>query len=90
MDDVRDMLRIAGVFAAGVIIGATCGLLMAPMSGAEMRGAVKEKAEELRKKAMESAQQLKEKAQEFTKKAEEMITEEAVEITEEQEEENPQ
>jgi len=37
MDDIRDTLRVAGLFAAGVLIGTVCGLLLAPMSGAEMR-----------------------------------------------------
>jgi len=33
MDDIRDTLRVAGLFAAGVLIGTVCGLLLAPMSG---------------------------------------------------------
>jgi len=30
MDDIRDTLRVAGLFAAGVLIGTVCGLLLAP------------------------------------------------------------
>jgi len=82
MDDIRDTLRVAGLFAAGVLIGTVCGLLLAPMSGAEMRGVVKEKALSLKEKTLEKAEQLKEKAQELTKKAEDMISEQVVEIAE--------
>ncbi|WP_051073668.1 YtxH domain-containing protein [Coprothermobacter platensis] len=88
MDDMRDVIRVASVFAAGILIGATCGLLMAPMSGAEMRGVVKEKTSDLRKKTLEKAQELKDKAAELTKKAEDMISEEAIEIEEDMEDES--
>jgi len=87
MDDVRDVFRAAGLFAAGVLIGTVCGLLLAPMSGAEMRGVVKEKARSLKEQTLEKAEQLKEKAQELTKKAEDMISEQVVEIEEELSEE---
>lgn len=87
MDDVRDVFRAAGLFAAGVLIGTVCGLLLAPMSGAEMRGVVKEKARSLKEQTLEKAEQLKEKAQELTQKAEEMISEQLVEIEEERSEE---
>jgi len=59
-NDIRDTLRVAGLFAAGVLIGTVCGLLLAPMSGAEMRGVVKEKALSLKEKTLEKAEQLKE------------------------------
>jgi len=69
MDDIRDTLRVAGLFAAGVLIGTVCGLLLAPMSGAEMRGVVKEKALSLKEKTLEESRTAKRKGSRTNKES---------------------
>ena len=44
------VLPALGIFGAGLIVGAGLGLLLAPKSGRQLRGELRERAEHLREK----------------------------------------
>jgi hypothetical protein len=52
------LIATLGAFALGAAVGATIALLMAPRSGAEMRGQLRQQARDLGERAQETAQQV--------------------------------
>jgi len=60
------------IFLLGAAVGATCALLYAPASGAEIRGQIADKAVQLKDKAVEFKDKAVDKAEEWKGKAAEV------------------
>jgi gas vesicle protein len=73
---VREVGSGAGMFVAGLAIGAVAALLLAPMSGAETRAELRMRAERARRKAMDAAEGISETVREKFGEAREFVEDE--------------
>jgi gas vesicle protein len=73
---VREVGGGAGLFLAGLALGAVAALLLAPMSGAETRAEIRARAERARRQAMDAAEGLGETVREKFGEAREFVEDE--------------
>ena len=74
-DNNGDLGSFLAGFVIGGLIGAGVALLMAPQSGEETRGLIKDKSIELRDRAVETADDARAKADQFAQQARERAAE---------------
>ena len=59
---MRELFKATSVFAAGALIGAAAGLLLAPKTGEQVREQIKDLAGEAKKRAQDFCEQVKKPA----------------------------
>jgi gas vesicle protein len=74
-DNSGDLGSFLAGFVIGGLIGAGVALLLAPQSGEETRGMIKEKSIELRDRAYDTAEEARVKAEQLTQQARERAAE---------------